>query len=65
MLPVDGALRRCVPFWSITLPPSRPSLIVLVVIGFLGIMERLFIAPKQVLQNPDLQPADGSTHIRC
>lgn len=51
---VDGAtpLRT---FWSITLPLSRPILIVLVIVGFIGLWKD-FLLPSLVLPAPELQP---------
>ncbi len=51
---VDGAspLRT---FWSITLPLSRPILIVLVIVGFVGLWKD-FLLPSLVITNSDMQP---------
>jgi multiple sugar transport system permease protein len=51
---VDGAspLRT---FWSITLPLSRPILIVLVIVGFIGLWKD-FLLPYLVITMPEIQP---------
>ncbi len=51
---VDGASQFRV-FWSIVLPLSRPILLVLVIVGFLGLWKD-FLLPYLVLPNPELQP---------